>query len=309
MTDLSTLPTSLAGATGSGVLHSGLGGGGAALHLSSALLASRLSSAEHQYLAAGVAENMRTDGRARLDYRPFTVETGVVPHANGSARLRLGAASDVLVAVNLSMAVPEASANSAQGSVACSVEHSAACAVDLDERAVQAANSHLTASVSTTNRRQQRGGCGQTSTAVRAMRDAIRVHANVQSAQCRYVCVCVSLHADCCCPSISELQRVLSESGALPLRSLVIIPDKQVWLVNIDVLVMDNGGNLLDAIVMAVKAAMLTTTYEHARIWLAAVIGSCSPQPAAVRPQAAAESIVHRASVRIACYLCVCAAL
>lgn len=58
----------------------------------------------------------------------------------------------------------------------------------------------------------------------------------------------------------SELQRVLSESGALPLRSLVIIPDAQVWTVNIDVLVMDNGGNLLDAIVMAVKAALLTTT-------------------------------------------------
>ena len=167
MTDLSTLPTSLAGATGSGVLHSGVGGGGgAALHLSSSLLASRLSSAEHSYLAGGVAENMRTDGRARLDYRTFTVETGVVPHANGSARLRLGAASDVLVAVNLSMAVPEASANSAQGSVVCSVEHSAACAVDLDERAMQAANSHLTASVHRTNIRQQRCGCGQTSAAV-----------------------------------------------------------------------------------------------------------------------------------------------
>jgi exosome complex component RRP42 len=61
-------------------------------------------------------------------------------------------------------------------------------------------------------------------------------------------------------PRFSELQRVLTDSGALPLRSLVIIPDAQVWLVNIDVLVMDNGGNLLDAIVMAVKAALLTTT-------------------------------------------------
>jgi len=122
---------------------------------------------------------------------------------------------------------------------------------------------------------------------------------------------CVSLHVGCCCcSSISELQRVLSESGALPLRSLVIIPDKQVWLVNIDVLVMDNGGNLLDAIVMAVKAAMLTTTYEqHARIGLAAVIGSCSPQLAAVRPQAAAESLAHCASVRIARYLCMCVLL
>jgi len=53
---------------------------------------------------------------------------------------------------------------------------------------------------------------------------------------------------------------VLNDSGALPLRSLVIIPDAQVWLVNIDVLIMDNAGNLLDAIVMATKAALLSTT-------------------------------------------------
>jgi exosome complex RNA-binding protein Rrp42 (RNase PH superfamily) len=117
---------------------------------------------------------------------------------------------------------------------------------------------------------------------------------------------CVSVHVCCCCcSSISELQRVLSESGALPLRSLVIIPDKQVWLVNIDVLVMDNGGNLLDAIVMAVKAAMLTTTYEqHARIGLAAVISSCSPQPAAVRPQAAAESLAHCSNRTLSLHVC-----
>lgn len=156
MSDPSTLPTSLSGATGSGVVHGG-SGGGAALQSALSLLGTRLSASEQAYLAAGVAANMRADGRARLDYRPLSVETGVVPHANGSARLRLGAATDVLVAVNLAMAVPEPTANSAQGSVVCSVEHSAACAVDIDERALQAANSHLTASVRTaTTRRQQR---------------------------------------------------------------------------------------------------------------------------------------------------------
>lgn len=162
-----------------------------------------ISPAEIAYLSAGVTANLRADGRARLDYRSFSVETGVVPHANGSARLRLGEGTDVMAAVNLSMTVPEQTASSATGSVVCSVEHSAACAVDQDDRAVQTANAHLT----------------------------------------------------------SELQRIITESGAFPLRSLVIIPDKQVWLVNIDVLLLDNGGNLIDAIVMAVKAALLTTTY------------------------------------------------
>lgn len=195
-----------AGSSAAAAASPALSSSGAVMSLST-LSPSRLSPAELAYLSAGVSANLRADGRARLDYRAFSVETGVVPHANGSARLRLGEGTDVMAAVNLSMIVPEQTASSATGSVACTVEHSAACAVDLDDRAVATANAHLTA----------------------------------------------------------ELQRIITESGAFPLRSLVIIPDKQVWLVNIDVLLMDNGGNLIDAIVMAVKAALLTTTYEDAR--------------------------------------------
>lgn len=130
---------------GSGVLNAAAGGG---VVLSAASPPSRLSPAEMAYIAGGVIGNIRGDGRARLDYRPLSVETGVIPHANGSARLKLGAAAtDILVAVNLSMTVPEADDLSALGSVVCSVEHSPACTVDLDERALQSANAHLTASV------------------------------------------------------------------------------------------------------------------------------------------------------------------
>jgi hypothetical protein len=131
--------------TGAGVVNAGSGGG---VVLSAAAPPSRLSPAEMAYVSGGVLCNLRADGRARLDYRPIAVETGVVPHANGSARLKLGtAATDVLVAVNLSMTVPEADDLTALGSVVCSVEHSAACSVDMDERALQSANAHLTASV------------------------------------------------------------------------------------------------------------------------------------------------------------------
>ena len=141
---------------GTGVLQARAGG---VQLLSSTALPSRLSPAELAYVSSGVAANLRADGRSRLDYRAFSVETGVVPHANGSARLRLGEGTDVLAAVNLSMIVPDQTATSAQGSVVCSVEHSAACAVDREDRDVQAANANLTASDNSTNKRATRHSC------------------------------------------------------------------------------------------------------------------------------------------------------
>lgn len=50
-------------------------------------------------------ENFRIDGREREDYRPIELETNIVSHAFGSARLRL-ANTDVLVAVKIETDVP-----------------------------------------------------------------------------------------------------------------------------------------------------------------------------------------------------------
>lgn len=48
---------------------------------------------------------MRNDGRKRNDYRPVELETDVVTHASGSARLRL-ANTDILVGVKAEIDVP-----------------------------------------------------------------------------------------------------------------------------------------------------------------------------------------------------------
>lgn len=45
------------------------------------------------------------DGRQRGDYRPMELETNIVEHAFGSARLRL-ANTDILVAVKLEIDTP-----------------------------------------------------------------------------------------------------------------------------------------------------------------------------------------------------------
>ncbi|CAH1965469.1 unnamed protein product [Acanthoscelides obtectus] len=64
-----------------------------------------LSEAEKTYVLHGVEENLRVDGRDREEYRPMELETDVVSHAFGSARLRL-ANTDVLVAVKIEVDAP-----------------------------------------------------------------------------------------------------------------------------------------------------------------------------------------------------------
>ena len=50
-------------------------------------------------------DDLRCDGRSRLDYRPIVLETGLVSNASGSARLRL-ANSDILVGIKVELDVP-----------------------------------------------------------------------------------------------------------------------------------------------------------------------------------------------------------
>ncbi|XP_031264884.1 exosome complex component RRP42-like isoform X1 [Pistacia vera] len=57
-----------------------------------------LSEGEKEFIKGGIAQDLRSDGRKRHTYRPIYVETGVIPQANGSARVRLGA-TDVIASV------------------------------------------------------------------------------------------------------------------------------------------------------------------------------------------------------------------
>lgn len=50
--------------------------------------------------------------------------------------------------------------------------------------------------------------------------------------------------------------------GGIDLKSLCIIPNQSCWVLNVDVLVLDFGGNLLDAIFSAVRGALYDTKYD-----------------------------------------------
>lgn len=40
----------------------------------------------HRFISDGVAQNVRTDGRGRFEFRPFHQETGLITQTNGSAK-------------------------------------------------------------------------------------------------------------------------------------------------------------------------------------------------------------------------------
>ncbi|KAK2399562.1 exosome complex component RRP42 [Trifolium repens] len=67
-----------------------------------------LSLGEQHFIQGGIAQDLRCDGRKRLTYRPIHVETGVIPQANGSARIRIGA-TEVIASVKAELGKPSLS--------------------------------------------------------------------------------------------------------------------------------------------------------------------------------------------------------
>ncbi|KAF5208226.1 Exosome complex component rrp42, partial [Thalictrum thalictroides] len=64
-----------------------------------------LSVGEKHFIHGGIAQDLRSDGRKRLTYRPISVETGVIAQANGSARVKLGG-TDVIASVKAELGRP-----------------------------------------------------------------------------------------------------------------------------------------------------------------------------------------------------------
>lgn len=69
-----------------------------------------LSAGERAYIITGAARGVRSDGRSPLGRRSLTLETAVLPTASASARVRVAAATDVLVGVTTDLSSPSPSA-------------------------------------------------------------------------------------------------------------------------------------------------------------------------------------------------------
>ena len=81
-----------------------------------------LSIAEKDFIRVGVDLNVRSDGRKRLDYRHFSVETGVLPQTNGSCRVQMNHdRTEILVGVKVEV-TPIDSLTPKVGHISCNVE-------------------------------------------------------------------------------------------------------------------------------------------------------------------------------------------
>lgn len=86
-----------------------------------------------------------------------------------------------------------------------------------------------------------------------------------------------------CCPSASQafegrgaqelnneltetIQRILCQDAALNMEKLCILPGRLCWTLFIDALVLDNGGNLLDCIMLGIRAALSDTKIPQINI-------------------------------------------
>jgi len=158
-----------------------------------------ISEGEKSFILHGIQQDVRCDGRSNLDYRPIELETGVVTHASGSARLRL-ANTDVLVGVKAEVDTPQPD-HPAQGDIKFFVDCSA----------------------NATPAFEGRGG--------------------------------ESLGAD-----IAEsLSGAYSGPNLINLKDLCILEGKFCWVLHVDILILECGGNLYDAVSFAVRAALFNT--------------------------------------------------
>lgn len=166
---------------------------------SSSVIMLKISKAEQEYLIQGVEQGIRNDGRGRLDFRSYTLETGIISQANGSARLKLGM-TDVLVGIKVEIGVPTKDRPN-RGMFKFTVECCPSASPEFEGRGAE--------------------------------------YLNVETAQL--------------------LERVMNNESVVDLKKLCIIPRVQCWVIFVDVLVLDSGGNLFDAVSMATRAALFDT--------------------------------------------------
>lgn len=94
------------------------------------------SKSELEYIEQGVEQNIRGDGRKRHEFRAVTVETAVLPQCNGSCRVTVGFAVDLICSVKLEVTEPDPS-RPTEGLLEVSTELSPSLNLKADKRKLQ----------------------------------------------------------------------------------------------------------------------------------------------------------------------------
>jgi len=178
-----------------------------------------ISPGERLFVRLGCEADIRNDGRRKDDLRAFTIETGTVPSATGSARFRQGK-TDILAVVKAEIGTPDVAAPD-EGIVNFAVECSANMLGTIG--AFQGTLGGFSTGMS-----------GPDSTGRRDLEALGKLLG-------------------------SQLSAIYHEGGAIRRKRLCIIPGRKCWILNIDCVVFSTDGNLVDALALAVRAALRTS--------------------------------------------------
>lgn len=66
-----------------------------------------LSKSEKEFISGGILEDLRADGRSKLDFRPIKLSLNTIPQSIGSARLKMGYSGDYMVAIRAEISRPD----------------------------------------------------------------------------------------------------------------------------------------------------------------------------------------------------------
>nr|XP_043618656.1 exosome complex component RRP42-like [Erigeron canadensis] len=104
-----------------------------------------ISVGEKHFMQGSIAQALRTDGRTSLTYRPITVEAGVIPQANGSARVKMGR-TEVIASIKAELGKPRSSAPD-KGNVFFLIDCSPTAASEFKRRGGQELSTELSAAL------------------------------------------------------------------------------------------------------------------------------------------------------------------
>jgi exosome complex component RRP42 len=96
----------------------------------------QISAAEREYIAQGVAEDVRLDGRGNDGFRSITIEDQILPHVHGSSKVCIGNVTDVICSLKVSVGEPKHEAPSC-GVLDLCIDVSQYTNVRVDERQLQ----------------------------------------------------------------------------------------------------------------------------------------------------------------------------
>ena len=200
-----------------------------------------IAESEGAFVSEGIACGVRADGRARDELRAIRVTPRVTPMANGSARVRLGVLgvpgeyTDVIAAVKAELCQTTSCVPASKHSISAHAHNS-----KREETRLHTLNAMESTATKTS--------------------DFLHFGAQMQNSA-EYL---VGDAADAAALEIAQAMARLIGSACCvegsPITAQLAVSDVVHWELHIDALVLDcSGGNVFDAVALAIKAALATT--------------------------------------------------